>query len=64
MLSRDGVDRAGVTPLLQKSGKPNWLLYFSVADVDATIGARPQARRDDPDGPRGHPRRGTHLPVD
>ena len=37
VLGRDGVDRAGVTPLLQKSQKPNWLPYVAVADVDATI---------------------------
>lgn len=37
LLGRDGVDRAGVTPLLQKGQKPNWLPYVAVADVDATI---------------------------
>jgi predicted enzyme related to lactoylglutathione lyase len=37
ILARDGVDRAGVTPLLQKGANPNWLPYVSVTDVDATI---------------------------
>ena len=37
VLGRDGVDRAGVTPLLQKGAKPNWLPYVAVDDVDATI---------------------------
>ncbi len=37
VLRRDGTDRAGVTPLLQKGAKPNWLPYVAVTDVDATI---------------------------
>jgi hypothetical protein len=37
ILSRDGVDRGGVTDHLPAGAQPNWLPYVAVDDVDATI---------------------------
>jgi uncharacterized protein len=38
ILSKDGVDRGGVTGHLGGGTRPHWLPYVSVDDVDATIG--------------------------
>jgi predicted enzyme related to lactoylglutathione lyase len=37
ILSRDGVDRGGVTGHLPAGASPHWLPYVDVDDVDATI---------------------------
>jgi len=37
ILSRDGVDRGGVTGHLPVGAPPHWLPYVAVDDVDATI---------------------------
>jgi predicted enzyme related to lactoylglutathione lyase len=37
VLSRDGVDRGGVTGPLPAGAPPHWLPYVAVDDVDATI---------------------------
>ena len=57
VLSRDGVDRAGVTPLLQKSAQAQLAAVHLGRRRRRHHRARPQAGRDDPDGPRVHPRR-------
>ena len=46
ILSRDGTDRGGVTGHLPAGGRPNWLPYVAIDDVDATIaGARKRGAR-------------------
>jgi predicted enzyme related to lactoylglutathione lyase len=37
ILSRDGVDRGGVTGHLPAAAPPHWLPYVAVDDVDALI---------------------------
>ena len=37
VLSRDGVDRGGVTGHLPAGAPPHWLPYVAVDDVDATV---------------------------
>ena len=43
LLSKGGVDRAGVTSHLVPGVPPHWLPYVEVDDADAVVGGEPQA---------------------
>ena len=57
ILSRDGVDRGGVTSAGCREVPPHWLPYVHVQDVDRAVDAGTERRRSGADG-RGHSRRG------